>query len=171
MPADSLPLEITAPILVSYVHKGAIREESDDSECDSDDSYEEDTADYDDSSSVGDSWTYRGPDEDLLSLYGLQDQQGNEPLRTPLELPRDAHIVAGAGPWTHLLLPVVCVGDHRSLVPVLSSVAAQRRVWNLQLPAIGVEISSRDTFARVYVAWVDPLAEDGSVSDSEIYND
>ncbi|KAI0343412.1 hypothetical protein BDW22DRAFT_1428019 [Trametopsis cervina] len=75
------------------------------------------------------------------------------------QLPLDAHVLAGAGPQTRLMLPVVCVADPGSIIPLLSSIGYQRRVWNIDIPVVGVEIAEYDSIARLYLAWIDSDSE------------
>lgn len=87
-----------------------------------------------------------------------------------LDLPRDAHILAGIGPWTHLVMPVVCIADEGSILPILSSVLSQRHVWGIELPVVGVEVSPYASIGRVYIAWRQPVTHDSNgVSVTPIY--
>ncbi|KAI0343410.1 hypothetical protein BDW22DRAFT_1355841 [Trametopsis cervina] len=71
------------------------------------------------------------------------------------QLPLDVHVLAGAGPQTRLMLPVVCVADPGSIIPLLSSIVYQRRVWNTDIPVVGVEITEYSSVARLHLAWTD----------------
>lgn len=74
---------------------------------------------------------------------------------TPLNLPLDAHAVAGSGPWTHVLFPIISVALADSLLGNLFSVLHQRRAWSLELPAVCVEISPFGSVARLNAARLD----------------
>ncbi|KAI0688046.1 hypothetical protein BC835DRAFT_339583 [Cytidiella melzeri] len=84
---------------------------------------------------------------------GPADSYSLPPEAPPLDLPRDAHIVAGMGPWNHVLLPILCVGDVNSVLDVLASAAYQRCVWKVDIPVIGIETCKYGSRARVYIAW------------------
>ncbi|KAI0684025.1 hypothetical protein BC835DRAFT_1422668 [Cytidiella melzeri] len=71
-------------------------------------------------------------------------------------LPRDCHVLAGMGPWPDLILPVFCVTDAHTIIPILSCVAHQRRVWRIDIPVVGIQVSKYSSVARIHVAWLEP---------------
>lgn len=94
-----------------------------------------------------------------LSYYPFTDPALDKSVNSvkllPDHLPHDAHILVDRGEWSHVTLPVICVADHDNIIPLLASVAHQRRFWGVDLPVVGLEMSKYDSSVRVYVAWLD----------------
>ncbi|KAI0344541.1 hypothetical protein BDW22DRAFT_1354625 [Trametopsis cervina] len=54
-----------------------------------------------------------------------------------------------------LVLPVVCVAEPHAIISILSSAVCQRRVWDVDLPVVGLEVAKYNSVARVWLAWND----------------
>ncbi|KAI0683971.1 hypothetical protein BC835DRAFT_1310776 [Cytidiella melzeri] len=173
LPVGSLPMECTASMLVSYVvkdHIAALLPGPNHSSRISDTSstYSDELEDEDDTSTESEADPFnwltiaRSRPWGLEPFANVSTSTPSASSQPPCSLPRDCHILAGIGPWPNLVLPVFCVTDPESIIPVLSSVAYQRRIWNIDVPVIGIEVSKYGYVARVHVAWLDPPAHDGS---------
>lgn len=79
-------------------------------------------------------------------------------LEPPLRVCSEAHILISNTIGAMAVLPVLPVADADNIIPLVSSVLYQRRVWGVNLPVVGVCLSRHDTTARIYVGWMDPDA-------------
>lgn len=81
------------------------------------------------------------------------------------DIPLNAHILAGSGYCSHVTFPVICVADSNDIISLIASVAHQRKVWGLNDPVIGLEISEYGRLARLHIGWLDTA---NSISDSHL---
>ena len=72
-----------------------------------------------------------------------------------LDVPPDAHILAGRRPWPAVLLPIVCVTDGLDIVPLVASCIYQRAAWGIDLPVVGLQIQADKGRALVWIGWMD----------------
>jgi hypothetical protein len=82
-----------------------------------------------------------------------------------MDLPFDAHLLSGCGQHFYAVLPVICVADPDNIIPLLASVLYQRRVWNINEPAVGIVCSNTGTSCRVILGWLD---QDSSCEDKMV---
>ncbi|KAK0209720.1 hypothetical protein IW262DRAFT_1416027 [Armillaria fumosa] len=89
-----------------------------------------------------------------------------------LDVSFHAHVLPGGGRRTNAVLPVICIADKENIVPLVASVAYQRRVWGIEDPVVGV-ILARDGFsAQVVLGWTDPpdLCSDSESPDDDTFD-
>ncbi|GBE81449.1 hypothetical protein SCP_0311780 [Sparassis crispa] len=89
-------------------------------------------------------------DEDQEST----DETSQELSGPSIDVPFDAHVLSGSGRRSFAVLPMICVADADNIRSLLTSVAYQRRVWDIDEPVVGFEISKFGTVARILLAWV-----------------
>ncbi|KAJ3554602.1 hypothetical protein NM688_g3021 [Phlebia brevispora] len=101
--------------------------------------------------------TYWKPEYDEGELFfGLDHVDEHEtPGGTWLDLPLDAHLLAGRRAWPVVSFPVLCVADAEEIIPLISSAVCQRAAWGIGIPVVGFEMSKFDSIVRVYIAWSD----------------
>ncbi|KAL6308095.1 hypothetical protein BKA93DRAFT_599190 [Sparassis latifolia] len=88
------------------------------------------------------------------------DETSQELSGPSIDVPFDAHVLSGSGRRSFVVLPMVCVADADNIRSLVTSVAYQRRVWDIDEPVVGFEISKFGTVARILLAWVG-TEEDG----------
>lgn len=169
-PRGSMWLQGVASALVSRIIRGSQRNNKEDDKCiirakkyEDEDEEEEDeglelddisTSEYSSTLAVRDPW---------FPTRGLR-----RPLEPPLRVCSEAHILISNTIGAMAVLPVLPVADAQNIVPLISSVLYQRRVWGINLPVVGLCLSRYDTVARIYVGWLDPevLTDAGLVCSS-----
>jgi hypothetical protein len=73
-------------------------------------------------------------------------------------VPLAAHILRGD--WTsYAILPVISVVARDNIIPLLTSVLYQRRVWGIDRPVIGITLSKTGTIGQVLMGWLEPHAQ------------
>ena len=70
-----------------------------------------------------------------------------------LDLPADAHILTNFRSSSIAVLPVICIADSDNIIPLISSVASQRRAWGIDLPVVGLELSEFGSTVRTFISW------------------
>ncbi|TFY81689.1 hypothetical protein EWM64_g2320 [Hericium alpestre] len=78
-----------------------------------------------------------------------------------LDLPLYTQILTGQRVWPNVYFPVICVADSSNIVAHIASVAYQRRVWGIELPVVGLEVSPVGSGVRVHIGWLDSSSNDG----------
>ncbi|KAL4246725.1 hypothetical protein ABKN59_008445 [Abortiporus biennis] len=92
-------------------------------------------------------------------FFDLGTPEEHEPQASPfLEFPLSAHILSGRCAWPNLPFPVLCLTSD-NIIPLLASVAYQRRTWGIELPAVGFQLSETGSLVHTYIAWIDPLSD------------
>ncbi|KAK0187659.1 hypothetical protein F5146DRAFT_1060011 [Armillaria mellea] len=79
-----------------------------------------------------------------------------------LDVSFHAHVLPGRGRRTDAVLPIICIADRENIVPLIASVAYQRRVWGIEDPVVGVILAKDGFTAQVVFGWTDP---------SDLYSD
>jgi hypothetical protein len=77
-----------------------------------------------------------------------------------INLPFDAHVLPGSGKRSCAVLPAICVADSDNIIPLLTSVLYQRRVWGIAEPAVGMLFAESGTIGRVILGWLDSDSSD-----------
>ncbi|GBE90005.1 hypothetical protein SCP_1800270 [Sparassis crispa] len=84
----------------------------------------------------------------------------SEQLSGPaIDVPFDAHVLRGSGRRLFAVLPVICVADSDNIGALVTSVAYQRRVWDIDEPVVGFEVSKTGAVARILLGWVGAEAD------------
>ncbi|GBE81446.1 hypothetical protein SCP_0311750 [Sparassis crispa] len=99
-------------------------------------------------STVGSEGDYA--DEDQEST----DETSQELSGPSIDVPFDAHVLSGSGRRSFVVLPMICVADTDNIRSLVTSVAYQRRIWDIDEPVVGFEVSKFGTVARILLAWV-----------------
>ncbi|KAK0487846.1 hypothetical protein IW261DRAFT_1450324 [Armillaria novae-zelandiae] len=73
-----------------------------------------------------------------------------------LDVSFHAHVLPGRGHRTNAVLPIICIADTENIVPLVASVAYQRRVWGIEDPVVGVILAKDGFSAQVVLGWTDP---------------
>ncbi|KAL6308118.1 hypothetical protein BKA93DRAFT_892652 [Sparassis latifolia] len=82
------------------------------------------------------------------------DETSQEFSGPSIDVPFDAHVLSGSGRRSFVVLPMICVADADNIRSLVTSVAYQRRVWDIDEPVVGFEISKFGTVARILLSWV-----------------
>lgn len=109
----------------------------------------------------------RGNYSDNTDLFfGVDSVDEDTPSESQwLDLPPDAHILAGRRGWSSATFPILCVADQHNIIPLISSVACQRHVWGIDMPVLGLEVSEFGSYACLYLSWCgEPDENDNLVS-------
>ncbi|KAL6308097.1 hypothetical protein BKA93DRAFT_599225 [Sparassis latifolia] len=85
---------------------------------------------------------------------GSTDETSQELSGPSIDVPFDAHVLSGSGRRSFVVLPMICVADADNIRSLVTSVAYQRRVWDIDEPVVGFEVSKFGTVARILLAWV-----------------
>ncbi|KAJ3554947.1 hypothetical protein NM688_g2843 [Phlebia brevispora] len=144
--------------------ESGVGDESSTDDSDEDEDYENDhhteDSSYDEDenhpifSAVPNPWRPK-PDEAEL-FFGLDHVDEYEPSEEKwLDLPLDAHVLAGRRAWPFVSFPIVCIAEAEEIVPLLSSAVCQRATWGIDVPVIGFEMSKFDSIVHVYIGWFD----------------
>ncbi|KAK0202174.1 hypothetical protein DFS33DRAFT_1386464 [Desarmillaria ectypa] len=72
-----------------------------------------------------------------------------------LDMSFHAHILPGRGRRIDAVLPIICIADRENIVPLIGSVAYQRRVWGIEDPVVGIIIPRNGFSAQVILGWTD----------------
>lgn len=98
--------------------------------------------------------------EDYI-MNGLSESSTTTRSTSPsINLPFDAHMLPGSGKRYCAVLPVICVADSDNIIPLLTSVLYQRRVWGIAEPAVGMLFAESGTIGRVILGWLDSDSSD-----------
>lgn len=139
---------------IRAIRAGEYEDEGDEeNEDDEDDENRDEDFDFDDMSTSELSSTLAAHDP-WLSVLGTRRRLVESPLRVCSE----AHVLLSNTVGAMAVLPVLPVADAENIIPLISSVLYQRRVWGIDLPAVGLCLSRYDTSVRIYVGWLDPEA-------------
>ncbi|GBE87639.1 hypothetical protein SCP_1103160 [Sparassis crispa] len=82
------------------------------------------------------------------------DETSQQPSGPSIDVPFDAHVLRGSGRRLFAVLPVICVADSDNIGALVTSVAYQRRVWDIDEPVVGFEVSKTGAVARILLGWV-----------------
>ncbi|KAK0462012.1 uncharacterized protein EV420DRAFT_140955 [Desarmillaria tabescens] len=83
-----------------------------------------------------------------------------------LDMPFHAHVLPGRGRRTNAVLPIICIADRENIVPLIASVAYQRRVWGIEEPLVGVILAKDGFSAQIVLGWTNPPSDTGNDSES-----
>ncbi len=89
-----------------------------------------------------------------------------------LDVSFHAHVLPGRGRRTNAVLPIICIADRVNIVPLIASVAYQRRVWGIEDPVVGVILAKDGFSAQVVLGWTDPpgLCSDPESPDDDTFD-
>ncbi|KAK0202211.1 hypothetical protein DFS33DRAFT_1386500 [Desarmillaria ectypa] len=73
-----------------------------------------------------------------------------------LDISFHAHVLPGRGRRIDAVLPIICIADRENIVPLICSVAYQRRVWGIDDPVVGIILPRNGFSAQVILGWIDP---------------
>ncbi|KAK0221438.1 hypothetical protein IW262DRAFT_1373817 [Armillaria fumosa] len=89
-----------------------------------------------------------------------------------LDVSFHVHVLPGRGRRVNAVLPVICIADKENIVPLVASVAYQRRVWGIEDPVVGVILAKDGFSAQVVLGWTDPpdLCSDSESPDDDTFD-
>lgn len=99
-------------------------------------------------------------------IYDSEGDGTTSETESSIDLSIEAHVEAASGRRTRATLPIVFAADRDNIFSLSSSVLYQRRVWGIELPVVGVCVSSDSSVVRLCLSWLDAnmLNEAGLVS-------
>ncbi|EGO03284.1 hypothetical protein SERLA73DRAFT_69183, partial [Serpula lacrymans var. lacrymans S7.3] len=72
-----------------------------------------------------------------------------------LKFPIHAHLLPTRGRHLSAVLPIIAVADEYNIIPLMSSMLYQRRVWHIDQPVIGIIFQGTGTVGQVLFGWLD----------------
>lgn len=90
----------------------------------------------------------------FISIEAMSTQTSHSSVPS-IDIPFEAHLLQSRGRHHTAALPFFFMADSTNIATLMSSVLYQRRVWGIHAPAVGVLVSTTDSFAKVVTGWLE----------------